>query len=83
MFLACLFDDEWQALCRTIARPHLLDDPRFATGEARQQYDDALAGELAAIFATEDPDALGRDAHCRGRGLRQGRGQGDVLLFQR
>ena len=55
VFLACLFDDEWQALCMAINRPDLLDDPRFATGEARQQHDDALAGELAAIFATEDP----------------------------
>ena len=55
VFLACLFDDEWQDLCRAIDRPDLLDDSRFATGEARQQHDDALAGELAAIFATGDP----------------------------
>ena len=55
VFLACLFDDEWQALCRAIDRPDLLDDPRFTTGESRQQYDDALAGELAAIFATREP----------------------------
>ena len=55
VFLACLFDDEWQALCRTIDRPDLLDDPRFTTGETRQQHDDALAGELAAIFATGEP----------------------------
>ena len=55
VFLACLFDDEWQALCRAINRPDLLDDPRFATGEAREQHYDALAGELAAIFATGDP----------------------------
>ena len=55
VFLACLFDDEWQALCRAIDRPDLLDDPRFTTGESRQQYDDALAGELAAIFGTREP----------------------------
>ena len=52
VFLACLFDDEWQALCRAIDRPDLLDDPRFATAKARQQHDDALADELAAILAT-------------------------------
>ena len=52
VFLACPFDDEWQALCRAISRTDLLDDQRFATEEARGQHDDALAGELAAIFAT-------------------------------
>ena len=55
VFLACLFDDEWQALCRAIERPDLPDDPRFTTGESRQQHDDALAGELATIFATGEP----------------------------
>ena len=55
VFLACLFDDEWQALCRALERPDLLDDPRFTTGESRQQHDDALAGELVAIFATGEP----------------------------
>ena len=33
VFLACLFDDEWRALCRAIGRPDMLDDPRFATGK--------------------------------------------------
>ena len=55
VFLACLFDDEWQALCHALGRPDLPDDPRFATEEARQQHDDALANELAAIFATGEP----------------------------
>ena len=55
VFLACLFDEEWQALCQAIGRPDLLDDPRFITGEARQQHDDALACELAAVFATGGP----------------------------
>ena len=35
VFLACLFDDEWHALCNAIGRSDLLDDPRFATSEAR------------------------------------------------
>ena len=56
VFLACLFDDEWQALCRAIGRPDLLDDPRFATGQARATNDDALADELARLFATEEPE---------------------------
>ena len=55
VFLACLFDDEWKSLCRAIGRPELLDDPRFATAEARERNDDALASELAAVFATNEP----------------------------
>lgn len=55
LFLACPFDDEWKVLCRTINRADMLDDPRFATSASRADHDDALADELAAVFATEDP----------------------------
>ena len=54
VFLACLFDEEWQALCRAIDRSDLLDDARFVTREARETNDDALAAELAPLFARED-----------------------------
>ena len=55
VFLACPCEDEWEAMCRAIDRPDLLRDPRFATREARGKHDDALAGELAAIFAAGEP----------------------------
>ena len=55
VFLACPFDDEWEALCQTIGRPDLLADPRYATSEAREEHDDALAEELAQVFAAGDP----------------------------
>ncbi len=55
VFLACPFDDEWESLCRAIDRPDLRDDPRFATRDARGNYDDALIAELAEVFAAEDP----------------------------
>ena len=55
VFLACLFDEEWQSLCRAIDRSDLLDDARFVTREARETNDDALANELAPLFATEEP----------------------------
>ena len=55
VFLACPFEDEWEALCRTIDRTDLLDDPRFATLEMREEHDDALADELARVFAGKDP----------------------------
>ncbi len=52
VFLACPFEHEWRALCSAIDRPGLLDDSRFADREARARNDDALAAELAAVFAT-------------------------------
>lgn len=55
VFLACPFEDEWVALCRTINRTDLLDDSRFATPEMRANHDDALADELSRVFATKEP----------------------------
>jgi crotonobetainyl-CoA:carnitine CoA-transferase CaiB-like acyl-CoA transferase len=55
VFLACPFEQEWQSLCRTIGRPDLIQDPRFATVEAREEHDDQLAEELANIFVTGNP----------------------------
>ena len=55
VFLACLFEDEWEALCSTIERMDLLIDPRFANAESRAGNDGALAAELAALFATDEP----------------------------
>ena len=55
VFLACPFDDEWEALCKTIDRLDLRDDPRFATREAREKHDDALIDDLSGVFASEDP----------------------------
>ena len=55
VFLACPFEDEWEALCRTIDRTDILDDLRFATPEMREEHDDALADKLARVFAGEDP----------------------------
>ncbi len=55
VFLGCPFEDEWEALCRTIDRPDLRDDHRFATREAREEHDDALVDELSQVFVTGDP----------------------------
>ena len=55
IFLACPFEDEWRALCETIGRRDLLDDTRFCTPETRLEHDEALAGELGAVFATREP----------------------------
>jgi crotonobetainyl-CoA:carnitine CoA-transferase CaiB-like acyl-CoA transferase len=52
VFLACLFQDEWEAFCRTVQQPHLLTDQRFATRDARKDNDEALITEIASIFTT-------------------------------
>lgn len=55
VFLACPLQEEWQALCETIGRGDLLEDPRFATPEARKKHDAALAEELGKVLATREP----------------------------
>ena len=55
VFLACPFEEEWEALCRTIGRPDLLLDPRFDSREERERHDDALIEELGRVFATREP----------------------------
>ncbi len=55
VFLACPFEEEWRALCETVGRQDLLDDPRFSTPEARLEHDEALAVELAGVFAGRAP----------------------------
>ncbi len=61
VFLACPFEEEWHALCETIGRGDLLEDPRFVTAEPRLNNDEALAHELEKIFATKDPGEWERD----------------------
>ena len=56
VFLACLFQDEWEAFCRAARREDLLDGSRFSTHEARQANDDALVAEISAIFAGRAAD---------------------------
>ena len=51
VFLGCLFQDEWEAFCRTVERDDLLADQRFSTREARLTNDEALIAEIAPIFA--------------------------------
>jgi benzylsuccinate CoA-transferase BbsF subunit len=46
--IACQDDAQWQALARTMARPELAADPRFATLEARKANEAALDAEVEA-----------------------------------
>jgi crotonobetainyl-CoA:carnitine CoA-transferase CaiB-like acyl-CoA transferase len=56
VFLACVFDHEWNAFCRAVDRPDLLVDSRFSTMTARSQHDAELTQEIAEIFNTRSAD---------------------------
>ncbi len=56
VFLACLFQGEWESFCRTVQREDLLADSRFATPEARQTNDEALTAEISAVLAGHTAD---------------------------
>jgi crotonobetainyl-CoA:carnitine CoA-transferase CaiB-like acyl-CoA transferase len=42
----------WRALCRAVERPELVDDPRFATNQARREHREALIAILEAVLRT-------------------------------
>ena len=46
IYLMCNKEKFWRALCRAIGRPHLQDDPRFATFADRLQHRDELTEAL-------------------------------------
>ena len=49
-------DRQYATLCNFIARPDLIDDPRFVTNPDRNQHRQELATELAPIVATHKRD---------------------------
>jgi crotonobetainyl-CoA:carnitine CoA-transferase CaiB-like acyl-CoA transferase len=51
--LAAVRDEHWRALCHVLPRDELLDDPRFATAEARTRHRAELTEILAAAFTTD------------------------------
>jgi crotonobetainyl-CoA:carnitine CoA-transferase CaiB-like acyl-CoA transferase len=46
----------WQGLARTIGRPDLFDDPRFADRRARIEHQDDLIAVMTPIFRTRPRD---------------------------
>jgi len=56
VFLACVFDREWKALCTAVNRPDLAADARFAGAEERKAHDAELAAEIGKIFAARSAE---------------------------
>lgn len=50
VFVLCMLPKFWEQLCRGLERPDLIEDPRFATMDARRENRDELTGELDAAF---------------------------------
>jgi crotonobetainyl-CoA:carnitine CoA-transferase CaiB-like acyl-CoA transferase len=55
--VACPKQKFWEALCQTIGRPELADDPRFADFGARDRNRDELEPILEAVFRERSSEA--------------------------
>jgi crotonobetainyl-CoA:carnitine CoA-transferase CaiB-like acyl-CoA transferase len=53
-------DEQWRRLFAAIGRPELIEDPRFATLNARTEHVDALLGELAQALTKRSTAEWGR-----------------------
>jgi crotonobetainyl-CoA:carnitine CoA-transferase CaiB-like acyl-CoA transferase len=56
VFVLCMIDKFWRALCEGLGVPALADDPRFATIPLRRKNRDALTPILDAQFEKHTPD---------------------------
>lgn len=55
VFLAAPMEEEWQAFCGAVNRADLLEDPRFASVDARKENDEALTQEVQNILSEREP----------------------------
>ena len=51
VFLACLFQEEWESFCGAVQRDDLLNDSRFSSSNARGANDEALITEISGILS--------------------------------
>ena len=56
--LAAESQEQWRALACVAGHPEWLEDPRFASNEARKRHEDELEAVIADWAATEDRDDL-------------------------
>lgn len=53
IFVLCVREEEWPALCGALGREELATTPCFADDEARRQHDAELVAILSEVFAKE------------------------------
>lgn len=56
VFVLCMIDKFWQALCHGLNRADLIDDPRFLTIPDRRAHREALTPILDTEFSKRTPD---------------------------
>jgi formyl-CoA transferase len=61
LFLAVLLEPHWRALATIIGRPEMVDDPRFATMEARHRHRAETDAAVAAWMKTQTVAAVERE----------------------
>jgi CoA:oxalate CoA-transferase len=54
MVVGAASEGNWQRLCHAIARPELIDDPRFASNAQRVAHREALIAILQDVFRQQD-----------------------------
>ena len=64
--LAVRSEAEWQALCQTMVRPELAQDPRFVDMARRQRHREALEAAIAAWTRTQDVEVVTRQLQAVG-----------------
>jgi len=64
-FMFCLLDPakDWPKLCAAMERPDLLDDPRFATTDARREHCEEFVAVIDAEFAKYPMEEWARRFH--------------------
>jgi crotonobetainyl-CoA:carnitine CoA-transferase CaiB-like acyl-CoA transferase len=65
--IAVSTEEEWQALCRVMERPELIEDPRFSDPSARRRNQEALDEEISRW--TRDRDYYEVTALLQGAGV--------------
>jgi formyl-CoA transferase len=66
LFLAVLLEPHWRALATIIGRPEMVDDPRFATMEARHRHRAETDAAVAAWMKTQTVAAVEREFTAAG-----------------
>jgi crotonobetainyl-CoA:carnitine CoA-transferase CaiB-like acyl-CoA transferase len=66
IYVLCANDEQWRSLCHVLDNETLLQDPRFASAEARQQHDETLAAILATAFKADSAESWCRRLKAAG-----------------
>ena len=66
VYLEATSEDAWRILCAAVGQEGLLDDPRFASSDARDENDLALASILGDAFVGREADEWERVLTARG-----------------